>query len=342
MPRAAGLKCISMRPKDSASHGELRGTSAPMASSSQQAHPIAFAIPVMHTIPSPRPQSRWQPRLVWLALHVVGLGLLLLSGGWPSKGPACKWFTTVLSLSIILYGAASFSDPGYADTAAMTAARLAKPEHLEQALMEQSYCVHCHAELRARTKHCHDCCRCVRRMDHHCWWLGNCVGERTHCIFVCYLACETFLLFSTCYFAVIAAHAVAAGRDDTGRRFQTVAEMAPAPIELISAVLCIPFTALTALASLTLLLFQCALVLRGETTWEKLKRQHLNSVAQLPPDERPYDRGPLRNALIFCGCQRDPGVPKWAEGSWSEAKPTASVHSLAPVDNGSYHPPVTS
>ena len=54
-----------------------------------------------------------------------------------------------------------------------------------------------------------------------------------------------------------------------------------------------------------LLVFQCALVLRGETTWEKLKRKHLNASMQLPPEMRPYDRGPARNVLIFLGCVTD-------------------------------------
>ena len=54
---------------------------------------------------------------------------------------------------------------------------------------------------------------------------------------------------------------------------------------------------------------QCALVLRGETTWERLRREQLNAAAQLPPDARPYDRGPLRNLRIFVGCEADPGHP---------------------------------
>lgn len=96
--------------------------------------------------------------------------------------------------------------------------------------------------------------------------------------------------------------------------------MIPTPIALAAAVLCILLCVLAGFAATTLLIFQVALIFRGETTWEKLKRAQLNAADQLPPDERPYDRGATRNLFIFCGCLRDPGVPKWAEGqSWQLA-----------------------
>ncbi len=56
-------------------------------------------------------------------------------------------------------------------------------------------------------------------------------------------------------------------------------------------------------------------MLRGETTWEKLRREQLNAAAQLPPSARPYDRGPLRNLRIFLGCEADPGQPVDVEGT---------------------------
>ena len=37
------------------------------------------------------------------------------------------------------------------------------------------------------------------------------------------------------------------------------------------------------LAALVLLAFQCALIVRGETTWEHLRRDTLNAAAGLPP-----------------------------------------------------------
>ena len=31
-----------------------------------------------------------------------------------------------------------------------------------------------------RAKHCKECNRCVRKYDHHCFWIGGCVGELNH------------------------------------------------------------------------------------------------------------------------------------------------------------------
>ncbi|KAF3572041.1 hypothetical protein F2Q69_00061636 [Brassica cretica] len=41
-------------------------------------------------------------------------------------------------------------------------------------------CGYCHVEQPPRAKHCHDCDRCVLQFDHHCVWLGTCVGQKNH------------------------------------------------------------------------------------------------------------------------------------------------------------------
>lgn len=45
-----------------------------------------------------------------------------------------------------------------------------------------------------RAKHCQTCQHCVRRYDHHCPWIENCVGERNHRWFVLYLAVQLLVL----------------------------------------------------------------------------------------------------------------------------------------------------
>lgn len=57
------------------------------------------------------------------------------------------------------------------------------------------------AQQPLRARHCSECRRCVRRYDHHCPWMENCVGERNHPLFVAYLALQLVVLLWGLYLA---------------------------------------------------------------------------------------------------------------------------------------------
>ena len=43
---------------------------------------------------------------------------------------------------------------------------------------EDLVCAYCMIKKEKSMKHCQQCNRCVRKFDHHCPWIHNCVGER--------------------------------------------------------------------------------------------------------------------------------------------------------------------
>jgi hypothetical protein len=57
--------------------------------------------------------------------------------------------------------------------------------------IEYKYCTICHIEQPLRTKHCKNCDHCVATHDHHCPWIGNCVGERNRFWFFWFIQFQT-------------------------------------------------------------------------------------------------------------------------------------------------------
>ena len=57
-----------------------------------------------------------------------------------------------------------------------------------------------------RTSHCHICNYCIEKFDHHCPWVGSCVGKKNYFWFMIYVFVESLYLsymFGICLAGVI-------------------------------------------------------------------------------------------------------------------------------------------
>lgn len=163
-------------------------------------------------------------------------------------------------------------------------------------------CTYCNVVQPPRAKHCHDCDRCVLQFDHHCVWLGTCIGQGNHCRFWWYICEETALCLWTgiLYITYLKAN--------ISRAWWMDAIM----------ILLLVTLSITLIFLLLLLLFHTYLVLTNQTTYELVRRRRIPYLRGIPERVYPFSEGICRNLFNFC----------WARGSKYYLEPLPTTHEL--------------
>ncbi|NXR11654.1 ZDH12 palmitoyltransferase, partial [Semnornis frantzii] len=198
-------------------------------------------------------------------------------------------FVLLVLCSVLLYLRVSLMDPGFV-----------KPEGAEAGKHEAQgvvlpqvpsgipdiptqRCGYCLLKQPMRARHCQLCQHCVRRYDHHCPWLENCVGERNHPLFIVYLSVQLMVLLWGGQVAW------------SGLNFEWSWNWLKH-----NALLLISFLLIVTLSTVVLLLLvsQLYLISCNTTSWEFLSH-HRISYLQHSGLENPFDQGVVLNLWRF-------------------------------------------
>jgi palmitoyltransferase len=100
-------------------------------------------------------------------------------------------YLSVSCIVFVLYFHLSFSNPGK-----MTSPYKDLLSIVEKGEEAENYCPYCLVKKTYRSLHCLICQICVDEFDHHCFWVGNCIGKKNYTLFFIFLV---YILLNTLF-----------------------------------------------------------------------------------------------------------------------------------------------
>lgn len=163
-------------------------------------------------------------------------------------------------------------------------------------------CETCNIIKPPRSSHCHDCDNCICKFDHHCPWIGNCVGDRNYRYFYLFILLMNFHLFYLLSFSIyhVTEYKLPISYDNLNLpeklEFQKISEFKLRNAELIGPIFVIIFCLLAMIFLTGLLGYHTYLILTNQTTKEELKKYY----SRFP--QNPLEKYSIKTVIysIFC------------------------------------------
>eukprot|EP00096_Caligus_rogercresseyi_P015000 TRINITY_DN7452_c0_g1_i2.p1 TRINITY_DN7452_c0_g1~~TRINITY_DN7452_c0_g1_i2.p1 ORF type:complete len:504 (+),score=92.68 TRINITY_DN7452_c0_g1_i2:336-1847(+) len=186
----------------------------------------------------------------------------------------------------------------------------------------EEFCSTCLIHRPIRSKHCSICDRCVAKFDHHCHWVGNCVGYKNHRHFIFYLLTLSFMVVFT-LFGIVSYYLGACGHplEEDASIFADLKNFFHCNSWLFFLAVNMIFHLFWVSILTICQLYQIGLL--AMTTNERInavRYKHFGRRADKGDFESPFDKGFLRNIQEFF-CANSSSSNKWTHTfSLSEEK----------------------